>query len=283
MTSAIPVILLLAAPAAPAQERPDTKTVTACVAREADYVRPRPNEPARDPNQMVLTSRDSAKPAYNVTGRREQELAALVGKRVELSGVVEEPRTMPVPTGVNDAHEQPEARPTATTGTADPARIIATLPRLNVTSFRVVNGSCVAPTPAALASQPVQPANGEAAPAAGARQSERVTARGCLVRQTSTGTALTAQRQPNETLALTRASLAPEQVPADSPDAGTPAAFALALSATALQDLTPRVGERVEVTGVLQTQQTPPDTAHPSAPVRTISVDTFRLLGGSCQ
>lgn len=222
---------MLAHPAAAfAQER---VTVTACVARELDYVRaPAPGSIAEAGAQVVLIDVQSGEPKYSLTGVREAEVAAFLAQRVELSGTVERARTLPVLTtadgtragsvrtggagtaGVTPdgaaAHEPSDALAATVpadpvnepvSGASDRADLVATLPRLNATSVRAVAGTCAMPTPAAVA-QAVAPAQPAARFLPSLREVQSVTVRGCL-----------AWRTPEGTLALTDATVSGARSP----------------------------------------------------------------------
>jgi hypothetical protein len=319
----------------------DDVTLVACVAREADFPRATV-EGAIDRSQVVLTAVDSTTPTHALTGLRERELAGHAGRRVEVSGTIERPRSTPVlttaegartgsvttgaagATGVTPdgaaAHEPADALgatvkagpvPPAVTNADDPAYRAATVPRLNVTSFRVVAGTCLNPAAAAsTTSRPspvavVPPVQAPAAPAP-----REVIARGCLMRLTPGGTASTPQRGSEDPLVLTQASLNDDRTPTTSaavPGAGptdrgsgtvpspaptrgsvtTDAAkltFALSIGREGLSKVTPLIGDRVEVVGVLEDQSTsPPDRAHTSAPIGRIAVSELRPMGGACR
>jgi hypothetical protein len=297
-----------------AASSPESMTVVGCVARSADYVRT--TAPADGAAQLLLTDVRSGSPTYNVTGLREQELMSLVGQRVEITGTLERARTTPVVTtaegavtgSVNSerppaagvtpdgaaAHEPSDALaatvPTGRVSTparvSDSAYLVATLPGLNAASLRRVAGAC--PPPPAVGSQPAAAtaSPGEQRPVSPAPSQQRaraerlepITARGCLVRQTPGGTALTPQSSPSDVLVLADASLlaapvngargaVPGSTPGDSGsgtvpapaatggqapvDAGT-AAFTLFLSSADVRELVQQhVGDRVEVTGML--------------------------------
>jgi hypothetical protein len=294
---------------------PAPTTVVACVGRSADYVRTT-TAPAGAP-QFLLTDVRSGVPTHNLTGVREQDLMPYVGQRVEITGTIERARTTPVLTtaegavagSVNSeqppaagvtpegaaAHEPadalaatvPTGRVTEPTRVSDPAYLVAVLPALNATAFRRVAGTCAAPP----ADRPAQAAANDRLtgqrPAVTAlpqqqRQAERVepvTARGCLVRQTPGGTALTPQGSPADVFVLADASLVTSQVeaprrgavPGSAPanagsgtvppaagtsgqapvDAGT-VSFTLSLASGNTRELVQHVGDRVEVTGTLE-------------------------------
>ena len=296
----------------------DAITVVACVAREADYARPTAG--AGSPElQLLLANAQSGTPTYSLTGLREQELAQHVGRRVEISGTVEQPRTTPItatadgsrrgvvnteapgaagvtPDGAA-AHEPSDAISSTVQagqvadpkrGVSDPAYRVATLPRLNATSFRQVSGSCASvasrsESNAGVAASAAAPRQASAPPplsqpALTSRPSETVTARGCLVRRTAGGTALTPATDRLDPLALTDASIAGPRVTAEAGGApGTTAAadrgtgtlptpvatsgatpqdagrmaLALTMAAEHQRELSRLVGERVEITGTL--------------------------------
>jgi hypothetical protein len=346
-------------------------TVVVCIARHADYVRSTaPASAASSGPQLLLTDVRSGTPTYNLAGLREAELTQRIGQRVEITGTVERARTTPVLTtaegavtgSVNTerppaagltpdgaaAHEPSDAlSSTVRTGTltepskiSDPAYLVAVLPALNASSFRPVAGSCAAPPDrvesAAAEHRNEQAPGAAAAPAQGRADSsaaELITARGCLVRQTAGGTALTPQSSPVDVLVLTNAALpqrdpvrgnaVPGSAPADAGSGTVPSAagttgkapvdmatlsFMLAVPANQHRQMTEHVGDRVEVTGTLDTAATaaaggrgetpqtagaavpapgrvqvaPIETAHVSAPVRRIVVTAFRALGGAC-
>lgn len=288
----------------------DAVTLVACVVREADYARVLPS-PAGEGVQLLLADVKTGLPSHSVTGLREADLAAQVGKRIEVSGTVERARTTPVlttadgtRTGVGTAgaagasgvthegaaaHEPADAvasavRAGAATAPApkveDPAYRAATLPRLNAASFKPVSGACVMPAnvntaSAAPAAIPAAPRSALAAQAT-APGPESIVARGCLVRQTAGGTALTASKDQRDPLVLTNAVLvnAVDQVAGGGSVTGAPSAatgsgtipesvgtsgraavdattmaFALETGETERATLGEHVGERVEITG----------------------------------
>ena len=298
----------------PAASSRESTTVVGCVARSADYVRT--TAAADGAAQLLLTDVRSGTPTYNVTGRREQELMSLVGQRVEITGTLERARTTPVVTtaegavtgSVNSerppaagvtpdgaaAHEPSDALaatvPTGRVSTparvSDSAYLVATLPGLNAASLRRVAGACPPPPedrsqPAAATAtageqRPISPAPLQQP--ARAERLEPITARGCLVRQTPGGTALTPQSSPADVLVLANASLiaapatvtrgaVPGSTPGDSGSGTVPAAaatsgqapvdagtmaFTLSLASGDMRELVQKhVGDRVEVTGML--------------------------------
>jgi len=323
-------------------------TAIACVTNQRDFVRTS-DAGASASGQLLLVDVTSGIPTYSITGVREAALAAYVGRRVAITGTIERARTTPLVTtadgaragavatteagaaGVTpegaSAHEAADAL-TASVRTgavddpalhsADPASRIATLPRLNASGFRSVEGGCPPPprpsTQASASADITAPTPG--APLAQARddapRAQQLIVRGCLARQTATGTALTPQQDSQDRLVLTNAVstiLQPHEVrsavPASSPggsgsgtvpqpagtsgrtsSSATPVTYALVTSVASRRELTPYVGERVEIAGTTQDAGTPPPspaTAHPSAPTREITVTSFRALGGACQ
>ena len=323
-------------------------TAIACVWPETDITRTSDASTAPS-GQLLLVDVASGVPTYSVTGVREAGLVPYVGRRVEVTGTIERARTTPVLTtadgaragavtteagaaGVTpdgaSAHEPADAL-TAGVRTAavdnpalravDPATRVAVLPRLNASAFRAVEGMCPPPPRPATQAIAATAGNGPApgAPLAQARQSaaprmQQLTIRGCLARQTATGTALTPQRDTRDRLVLTNAvstDLQPQDVrgavPGSSPggsgsgtvpqpaatsggasSAATPVTYVVVTPAASMRELTQYVGERVEITGTTGDADAPPpssETAHPSAPTREIAVKAFRALGGSCQ
>ena len=320
-----------ASAAAYAQERDDggveaSRTVVACVAREADYVRgSAPAGPDGNAPALLLTDAASGRPLLNVSGLREPELAQHVGRRVEITGAVELPRTTPVLTTAEGvvtgsiASERPPAAGVTPDGAAahepsdavadsvaaarvaepsrisDPSYFIALLPGLRAAAFRVVEGGCASPAEGAstVRAQVMPPAP---AVAAAPRQQlaqrpamERVTVRGCLVRQTPGGTALTPQQSSTDALVVADASFVsepvddgargavPGSVPSDAGSGTVPktaatagqapvdaatTSFQLVMTDAQRGTLAARVGERVEITGELQ----PDPDARPDAP-----------------
>jgi hypothetical protein len=319
-----------------ADARDASRTITACVARESDYVRS--NTPAQSANgaavsatALVLVDVSSGRPILNVSGLREAELSRHVGRRVEITGMVEPPRTTPVVATVQGnvtgsvSSERPPAAGVTPDGAAahepsdavagsvaarrvaepdrvtDPSYLIGLLPALRATEFRPVDGTCVsvAAGGARVAAQ-ATPAPQE--PAASVRRLpqlaqdpgvERVTVRGCLVRQTSSGTALTPQQGAADaalvladaTRLSDRTSEARGAVPGSGPsdaDSGTLAraagtagqapvdaattSFQLVMSETQREELAPRVGERLEVIGDLHKGSDPQVGVAPSQP-----------------
>jgi hypothetical protein len=291
-------------------------TVVACVARQADYVRASVPASGSTGPQLLLTDTRSGTPRHTVMGLREAELLEHVGHRVEIRGTVERARTTAVTTtaegvvtgSVNNgrapaagitpegaaAHEPadalaatvPTGRVTQPTRTSDPDYLVASLPGLNATSFHRVAGACPPPaeqspiTTADTSPSTQTPAARGVSLAQGSRAGatdDIVVARGCLVRQTPGGTALTPQSSPVDAFVLSKASLVRQQevaargavpgvAPADAGSGTVPNAagttgvapvdvatqsFRLDVSSEELQPLTEHVGDRVEVTGVL--------------------------------
>ena len=187
----------------------------------------------------------------------------------------------------------PTGRVAEPTRTSDPDYLVASLPGLNATSFRRVAGACPPPVDIKQgvpveraqttdASRPTTrtPAARDISLAQGARTGttdDVIVARGCLVRQTPGGTALTPQASPADAFVLSKASLVrPQEVAvrgavpgvtlADAGSGTVPntagttgvapidvatQSFRLDVSPEELQQLTEHVGDRVEVTGVL--------------------------------
>ena len=297
--------------AAPAAR--ESTTIVACVARSADYVRAA--TAAAGGPQFLLADVRSGTPTHNLTGLREQELLPYVGQRVEITGTLERARTTPVLTtaegavtgsvntelppaaGVTPegagAHEPsdavtatvPAGRVAEPARVSDPDYLVATLPGLNATSFRRVDGTCPplkadrSSTEASSRAAEQRPPTSVPPPQASrADRLERVMARGCLVRQTAGGTALTPQSSPADVLVLANASLVaapadpsrgavPGSAPADA-GSGTVAgaagtrgqapvdaatmAFTLSVASGDTRELLQHVGDRVEVTGTLE-------------------------------
>lgn len=305
--------LLAATAVGQGQPQTDTVTVAACVAREADYVRAAGTPTL--PEQLLLAAPGSGAPTHSLTGLREGELVRYVGQRVEIVGIIEPSRTgaqltvidAVTPDGAT-AHEPSDGVAVAVApvreaagNVADPAYRAATVPRLNVVSFRAIAGDCARPP--ASAPSPPQPSARVAPIALAARGPTRITARGCLARLTKEGTALTAQRAGLDPLVLTNASV-PEAragavaqrpptdrgsgtVPAPagtSSRGGAPLTFALEVSGERAKTLAALVGDRVEIVGTVdEAQGQAPAGGHASAPVQRIAVLEFRLLGGSCR
>jgi hypothetical protein len=294
----------------------DAITVVACVTREADYARATPTEAkASAQPQLLLVMPDSGTPTYSLTGVRELELAPHVGERLEITGTVEPASAVGVlitadgkkdgsittetggaagvtPSGA-PAHEPGDARsdtvetgivPAAgTSGTQDPTYQAAALPRLNATAFRRMAGTCVAPAAEATASavQPSPAAEPEQrrapTPQLSTREPQSITAVGCLVQQTPTGSERAPQGVDGETLVLIDVSLPDARpaaggsaVPGSSPsgsgsgtlpeaarttgnapvDTGR-LAFVLAAGFGETRELTQHVGRRVEIIGTV--------------------------------
>jgi hypothetical protein len=309
-------------------------------------------------------------PPYGITGARESELGQYVGRRIEVTGTIEQARVAAPPTsgsgsdpvgnagrvrgglppagstgvtpGGSPAHEQGDAIPgtAATTGASPVARPGGTAPadlaRINVTAFRVVEGACENLTPPATAPAPrganVPPSEERPAPpapreAATTPPPEPITVVGCLVRQTTaeagrTGDELVlTQAVPRAAGTTPPASAVPGSAPSGSgsgtvppapaaQDAGTGTnerSFAIAANGDDRAALAKRVGQRVEILGILDEStaagsrtdedtrrrvaedaggqgrvEKPAQTAHPSAPVRRITVTSFRAVGGTC-
>jgi hypothetical protein len=306
--------------AAPAPRQSGAITVAGCIVPDADYAAATGSPPAvgdktAAPVHLVLTTGDVSEAAYSLTGTREPEVAQYVGRRVEITGSLEQVRVAapaPATGGAANAGRVAGGRPpsgasgvtpagspahepgdglsgtASTTGGAPekaaPARpgpSSDTLPRVNVTSFRALEGECgelrasetTAPRPGSSRPQAETPA---ARPALDStpRSEQRISAIGCLVRQTSAGAALSAQDVAADDLVLTGATLAPtpavrSAVPGSSPSgsgSGTipPAASAaqnppagersFALRVPGTEDraaLTKYVGQRIEITATV--------------------------------
>ena|SRR5688572_3210514 len=303
----------------------DVVTVVACVVREADYARSGTNAPTESSGaQLLLANAQTGLPSHSLTGLRESELSAQIGKRIEVSGTVERARTTPVlatadgtrsgqvtseapgATGVTHegaaAHEPADAlsstvragkvaEPSARV--SDPSYRAATLPRLNARSFKPVSGSCAMPTTNAAAGAPAAPVAAQstsARPVASAAIAESITARGCLVRQTGGGTALTADKNQSDPLVLANAVLVTTDaaagrsgvsgsaasgngsgtVPETAGTSGraavdaTTMSFALQTEAGERAKLAEHVGERVEISGTLRAEAAEPARAEPA-------------------
>jgi hypothetical protein len=265
----------------------------------------------RAAEQLLLADESSGRARYRLTGVRESELASHVGRRVEVAGTVEQPRTTPVlstadgaragvvnrttpgavgvtPDG-SAAHEPSDAlSATVPAGSvARPSRdeeredSVDALPALNAASYRAIDGDCATPPSRAAADDTRVTAQASSpAPTAPARAQQPaavpqpVTVRGCLVRQTASGTALSPQPGTSDALVLTKAALSNATtnpntgVPGSTPDAGSgtipravatsgaPAdaatlTFALHLQASHRQQLLGHVGEQVELVGIV--------------------------------
>jgi hypothetical protein len=238
----------------------DAVTVAGCIVRDADYAAATGSAPAVGDKtaaavHLVLTTGDVTEVAYSLTGTREPEVARYVGRRVEITGSLEQVRVAappPAAGGAANAGRVTGGRPpsgasgvtpagspahepgdglsgTASTTGGAPERVAGarpgassdTLPRVNVTSFRPLEGDCeelrasetAAPRPDSSRPQAERPA---VRPALGstARSEQRITAIGCLVRQTSAGAALSAQDVAADDLVLTGATVAPTPTPA---------------------------------------------------------------------
>jgi hypothetical protein len=175
-------------------------------------------------------------------------------------------------------------------GVARPARgeereeVVDALPALNAASYRAIDGDCAAPPSRAsavgarAAAQVTSPAPAAAAPQAqqATAAPQPVTVRGCLARQTASGTALSPQAGTSDALVLTKAMLgnvtpqtARGAAPGSSGDergsgtvprpVGTSGApvdaatltFSLHVQANQRQQLLGHVGEQVELVGIV--------------------------------
>lgn len=224
------------------QETGESVTVVACVLREDDLSRR--IGPAAEPTiQILLTDVASGRPSHALTGTREADLAPHVGRRVRITGTVEQPRLAAAPADVprdpdaGGAREPSRAgdphEPTTTvlgpdrvggdrprqSAVDDPTYLIAILPRVNAASFTLVEGACATPpgppatTGAAVAGrdEPPPPRLAFVSPA----PTPPLTAIGCLARHTSNGPVLTAQDDlSRDEFVLTGASVsAPSPLP----------------------------------------------------------------------
>ena len=301
--------------------------VSGCVVREPDYVlatgaAPTAGDPSAAARQLIVATGGAAAPAYVVTGIREADLARYLGRRVEITGTLEQVREAGRPgqdgraaadaskgrldagippagsngvtPGGSPAHEAGDAvpgtapAPAGTAGTAATARPEASLSamaRINVATFRAVDGECDelrtsdATTRAQEPSRSRNEAPAPKPPAPSPEIAEPITAVGCLVRQTPGGTALSSQTvPPGDDLVLSGAALAPARavdasaVPGSAPSgsgSGTvpssasagrtdpgPAperSFSLAArSAAERAALAKLVGQRVEIVGTVE-------------------------------
>ena len=301
--------------------------VSGCVVREADYAlatgaAPTAGDPSASAQQLVVAAGGAAAPAYVVTGIRESDLARYIGRRVEITGTVEQVREAARPgqdgsstavpskgrlddgippagsTGVtpggSPAHEAGDAVPgtapaaagtAGTPATARPDASLSAMARINVASFRAVDGECDelrASDTTTRAQEPSRSQNEAPAPKPPVpppAAAEPITAVGCLVRQTPGGTALSSQTvPPGDDLVLSGAAVAPtgaanaSAVPGSAPSgsgSGTvpssssaartnPAvapdrSFSLhARSAGERAALAKLVGQRIEIVGIVE-------------------------------
>lgn len=158
LASACVITLWVHAPAAAAQRRPAV-TIEGCVQLEAAYRHSRglamAVESRPDADLVVV---ESGGAAYVLNGTREGELVAHVGHRVEVNGRIESlsrdeaPAVVPgvTPDG-SAAHETADAA--SAIRVARPVPAAPEPARLNVRSFRPIDGSCdrlpLPPPPAA--------------------------------------------------------------------------------------------------------------------------------------
>jgi hypothetical protein len=276
---------------------------------------------------------------------------------VEVAGTVEAARTTPVLTtadgtrpgvvnrdtpgavGVTPdgsaAHEPSDAL-SATVPAGSVARpprgeereeVVDALPALNAASYRPIDGDCAMPPSRAAAGDSRVTAQVTALPPPSqtprAQQAtavtQPVTVRGCLARQTASGTALSPQAGTSDALVLTKAAFGnaapavatgggerdsgtiPRPVGTSGAADAATLTFALHLQASQRQQLMGHVGEQVELVGIVaeepaagaaaeaggaviagRAEAPKPDPAHPSAPARAITVSSFRAVGGTC-
>jgi hypothetical protein len=165
---------------AQSSRQPETPvTLTGCIQREADFRKTHDlgkggtlGTGAGRSNEYVLinATRGTAAPAnidcsfqgapeaYELTGSRERDLGAYVGKVLQISGTLKEAKTRPLPSG-----EQ------APTGGFDPLKKDLRLFEVEVTSFQTpaapTAAASAAPPARAAVQQPAEPPPADVAPA----------------------------------------------------------------------------------------------------------------------
>jgi hypothetical protein len=276
-------------------------TAAGCLATEADFVRAqgmRPSVPGVDlAGHVVLI--DAAGTTFAVNGTRERDLLTRVGSRVEVNGTLEgwssdlslERLPEDVPLG-GPAHEAGDA---AAARVASPVLTPPALPRINVRAFRGVDGTCAplirVDENAKRASDGERPA--VARLAASTPIVDRVRVQGCVLRDPSGSERLVLSQAVIRRPDVGSTSAVPGSLPSGSGSGttGAPRAVATGGATQAFylvgQDkLTMALlGSRAEIIGILGAADDVPaarGTGHPSAPVRPLTVETVRSIGGAC-
>jgi hypothetical protein len=276
-------------------------TTAGCLATEADFVRAngmRPTVPGVDLSSQVVII-DASGAVYSVNGTRERDLLTQVGSRVEVSGTLEswssdvslERLPEDVPLGA-PAHELSDA---ATARVEGPVLTPPSLPRINVRSFHAMDGECAplfrnapARNAAAESETPVRRLASSGAPVA-----DRVRIQGCVLRDPSGSDRLVLGQAVVRRPDVAAAGAVPGSTPSGTGSGTTPAPRTVS-AIGAMQSFyligqdkltAALLGSRAEILGTLAAAETAPPargTAHPSAPVRELTVETVRSIGGAC-
>ena len=281
---------------------PETQvTAAGCLATEADFVRAngmRPWMPGVDlTNHLVLV--DAAGTTFALNGTRERDLLTRAGSRVEVSGTLEgwssdvslERLPEDVPLG-GPAHEPSDASVARVEG---PVLTPPALPRINVRTFRAVDGACAplvrnagpATSPAPDGGRPVTRLAAASAPPV-----ERVRAQGCVLRDPSGSDRLVLSQATIRRPDVVLSNAVPGAIPSGSGSGttSTPRSVATAGGAQAFylvgqHKLTMALlGSRAEIVGTLAAADAAAGraTGHTSAAGRALTVETVRSIGGAC-
>jgi hypothetical protein len=288
-------------PSSPAAGARETQvTAAGCLATEADFVRAngmRPWMPGVDLTSHVVLV-DAAGTAFAVNGTRERDLLTRVGSRVEVSGTLEgwasdvslERLPEDVPLG-GPAHEPSDASVARVEG---PVLTPPALPRINVRTFRAVDGAC-APLVRETAKGTVPDGDRPAVArlAASTPVVERVRVQGCVLRDPSGTDRLVLSQVVTRRPDAVATSAVPGSLPSGSGSGTTAAPRPVATGGSTQafylvgQDkLTMALlGSRAEIAGTLAAADAAPaarGTGHQSAAVRVLTVETVRSIGGAC-
>ena len=288
----------------PSSESRDKPVTTAgCLATEADFVRAngmRPNVPGVDLSSQIVII-DESGTVFSVNGTRERDLLTQVGSRVEVNGTLEgwssdvslERLPEDVPLG-GPSHEPSDAVAARVEG---PVLTPPALRRINVRSFRAVGGECVPliknlPETASAALDGGRPAARivtSSTPVA-----ERVRVQGCVLRDPSGSDRLVLSQAAIRRQDYATAGAVPGSAPSGT-GSGTTSAPRTVATTGAMQSfylvgqdvpVAALLGSRAEIIGTLGNASDVaagrPGTAHPSAPVRLIAVESIRAVGGGC-
>ena len=286
----------------PAQKesREQPVTTVGCLATEADFVRAngmRPSIPGVDlSSQVVIIAASGA--VFSVNGTRERDLLTRVGSQVEVSGTLEgwtsdtSLERVPEDVPLGGAHEPSDAPVARVEG---PVLTPPSLPRINVRSFRAVDGECtplVRNTPDRNAARDDERPT-RRIPASSTPAVERVRVQGCVLRDPSGSERLVLSQATIRRPDYATGGAVPGSAPSGTGSGTTPAPRVVGASGAAQsfyllgqETLTvPLLGSRAEVLGTLGADDAAAGrgaTGHPSAPVRALTVESVRSIGGAC-
>ena len=277
-------------------------TAAGCLATEADFVRAngmRPSAGVDLTGHVVLI--DGAGTTFAVNGTRERDLLTRVGSRVEVSGTLEgwssdvslERLPEDVPLG-GPAHEAGDA---STARVEGPVLTPPALPRINVRSFRAVEGACA---PLIRIDENARNAAPDGERPAAARLTaastpvvDRLRVQGCVLRDPSGSERLVLSQVVIRRPDVVSTSAVPGSLPSGTGSGTTAAPRPVATGGSTQafylvgQDklTTALLGSRAEIVGTLAAADAGPTaraTGHQSAAVRLLTVETVRSIGGAC-